>query len=193
LRRPKEAIADCNRAIELEPENRHPYYWRGFAYLIQNRFAEALADFRFSYAQYPDDDWCLRHMAWIYVGGPPELRNAEEARRLVESAVRRSKERKKTSYPSCLAVLGMAHYRQGEWKTALSRLDEAIAAGAANNRVFLFKAMCHQQLGDSETARLYYQEAMYRLERETWDDGLGQPLYIRPEAEELLGLERWEP
>jgi len=39
------AIADCNRAIELDPNLAVAYYNRGLAYKEQGKKAEAIADF----------------------------------------------------------------------------------------------------------------------------------------------------
>jgi tetratricopeptide (TPR) repeat protein len=151
-----------------------------------NQHEQSLADFRFSHAQRPDDDWCLRHIAWILLGGPPELRDTQEALRLAEEAERIARERKRDNLPLCLAAIGMARYRLGEFDAALAALDKAIKSGAANARTLLFAAMCHHQLGDRESARLYYAEALHRIERQTRDDGLGDPKYVHAEAEELL-------
>jgi tetratricopeptide (TPR) repeat protein len=183
-----EAIADCDRAIALEPDDQNSHFWRGLALLNLNRHEESLADFRISLAQRTDDDWCLRHLAWILVGGPLELRNAQEARRLAEKAEKLARERKHAHHPLCLAALGMARYRLGEFEVARATLEEAIELGAANPRTFLFVALCHHQIGNSESAQRYFEEAIDRIERHTQNDGLGDTKYIRAEAEEFLEI-----
>src|SRR5262249_17560411 len=59
-------------------------------------------------------------------------------------------------------TLGVAHYRSEEWEAAIQALEECekLAAGKyfACNAFFL--AMCHHQLGDTATARDYYDRAV---------------------------------
>jgi tetratricopeptide (TPR) repeat protein len=182
-----EAITDCDRALAIDRENQHAYYWRARASLNAHRCAEALADFRESHARHAVDDWCLRHMAWILVAGPPELRNTQEARRLAEEAVKVATERKRSNLGTFVATLGMAHYRLGEHEVALARLDEAVELGAADSRTLLFLALCHAQLGSGESARLCFEEASRSIRGQLVDDGLGDVKFILAEAQQVLG------
>jgi WD40 repeat protein/Flp pilus assembly protein TadD len=181
----EEAIADCDRALAIDPENQHPYFWRARANLNLNRCADALADFRKSHTRRADDDWCLRHMAWILVAGPPELRNAAEARQFAEEAVKLSAERQRSNPGLFLATLGMAHYRMGDDERALATLDKAVTMGGADSRTLLFLALCHAQLGSGESARLCFEEAT-RLIRGQFPDGHGDVTLILAEVAQVL-------
>ncbi len=185
LRQEEEAIADCDRALSIDPENQHPYFWRARANLNLNRCADALADFRQSYARRADDDWCLRHIAWILVAGPPELRNAAEARQFAEEAVKLSAERQRSNPGLFLATLGMAQYRLGDHETALATLDKAVAMGVADSRTLLFLALCHFQLGSGESARLCFEEATRLISGQLPDD-YGDVTLIVAEVAQVL-------
>ena len=82
----------------------------------------------------------------------------------------------------------MTRYRLGEFEAALATLQEAIERGAANPRTFLFVALCQHQIGNSASARLHFEEAIHRIEQPSQPDSLGDPKYIRAEAEELLDV-----
>lgn len=184
LQRFRDAITDCDAALRIDPMCRSAFFWRGLARMNLGQHASALDDFRQSLSMREDDDWCLRHLAWILVAGPPELRDAGEARRLAERAVELSRQRNRSSYPRCLAVLGMAHYRLGDLETARQLLEEAIESGAVNRRTLLFDAMCRARLDNRDGAIRRYEQALEHAER----DPIGDPERIRVEAAELLAI-----
>ena len=159
--------------------------------MYTHQYVKAIADFRRSLDARADDDWCLRHLAWIYVAGPAELRDASLARKLARSAVKLARERKKPSYGPSLSVLGMAHYRLNEFEAALKTFEEAIAASRAapDPLALLGKAMCHHQLGEPQQAQESFVKAQAAI-RKRPHTNLGDIEPIRAEAEQLLGTDR---
>jgi tetratricopeptide (TPR) repeat protein len=63
MERYDQALADLNRAIELNPENASALASRGETYRLMERYDEALADFnRAIELDLGDDDYIMRHI-----------------------------------------------------------------------------------------------------------------------------------
>jgi serine/threonine protein kinase len=85
-------------------------------------------------------------------------------------------------------TLGMAHYRRGEWQSAIEVLEKAekLPYGSTGYNWF-FLAMAHWQKGDKDRARRYYEQARdWRLKQRAGGEDLRR---YHQEAAGLLGLE----
>jgi Flp pilus assembly protein TadD len=104
----------------------------------------------------------------------------ELAKRAVELAPQQS---------SYWNTLGVAHYRAGNWKEVIEKLEkaEALAPGRyfAGNAFFL--SMAHWQLGDKEKARRSYTQAVSWMEKSGPDDE--ELRRFRSEAAELMQVQ----
>jgi len=60
------AIADYNRAIEIDPAYQQAYARRGWAYLQLEDFAKAEADFDKALALAPGDEYAQNGLAQVY-------------------------------------------------------------------------------------------------------------------------------
>jgi tetratricopeptide (TPR) repeat protein len=80
-------------------------------------------------------------------------------------------------------TLGVARYRAGDWKQAVSDLEKSISLGNSTSFNFFFLAMAHWQLGNKEDARQSYEQAISRTNR-----GNEELLRFQAEAEELMKL-----
>jgi tetratricopeptide (TPR) repeat protein len=100
-------------------------------------------------------------------------------------------------------ILGMAHYRAGNWGAAVKALEEALRHDRmGDSQVAFHLAMAYWRLGDKDQARRWYGEAVRRMPKgppkgsEPLDSycedqiGLGR---LRAEAEALLGLKVNKP
>ena len=86
------------------------------------------------------------------------------------------------------ATLGVALYRDGQWKPSIAALEKAVELTPAGDAVaFLFLAMGHHQVGDPEAARLWFDKAVDWIERHP--KGFDWLASFRAEAEALLKLE----
>ena len=63
---PREALADFNRAIELDPDATWLLVRRGPTYQAMGRYADALADFCRATDLDPDDAWAISNRGEIY-------------------------------------------------------------------------------------------------------------------------------
>src|SRR5207248_11473243 len=87
-------------------------------------------------------------------------------------------------------TLGVAHYRNGNWKEAIAALDKSMGflSGRMESANTFFLAMAHWQLGNKEEARKWYAKAV------GWMDQHGsrneELRRFRAEAAGLLGIEK---
>jgi tetratricopeptide (TPR) repeat protein len=91
-------------------------------------------------------------------------------------------------------TLGLAHYRNGNWREAVAALEKSMRLGSGGDsfdRFFL--AMAHWKLGDKEQARKWYSLAiqwMENNEQHSRTEELRQDLArFHAEAATLLGIE----
>jgi serine/threonine-protein kinase len=113
----------------------------------------------------PDQPKALEGLAYqLATGADPNLRNPEEALRLVQRA--------EQVCPSNLTLrtLGVANYRLGRYEKAvrfLERIDRMWTDGAGE-RVCFFLSMAHAKLGHDDEARKWYDRAVSGSEN--WRD-----------------------
>jgi serine/threonine protein kinase/tetratricopeptide (TPR) repeat protein len=88
---------------------------------------------------------------------------------------------------SFLITLGVSHYREGQWKSAIVALEESIALDKEENALNAsFLAMANWQLGNHDDAHMWYERAVAWMAQH--DRASKRLLACRKEAEELLGL-----
>jgi Tfp pilus assembly protein PilF len=134
----------------------------------------------------PDQSSLQNRLAWAYVTGPPPLRNPAKALTHARSAVRLAPE-----IGTHHNTLGVALYRLGQYREALTEFETSLASrqDAPFDRFFL--AMCHVHLGDTGRARVDFErarrlQAEARLSAQNTEDLQA----IRREAEALLTKSR---
>jgi tetratricopeptide (TPR) repeat protein len=91
-------------------------------------------------------------------------------------------------------TLGVAHYRNGNWREAVVALDKAMQHGSGGDSVDrFFLAMAHWRLGDKEQARQWYALGVHWMEKNeqhSMVEELRQELTrFRAEAAKLLDIE----
>ncbi|MCH8217117.1 MAG: hypothetical protein IH892_10125, partial [Planctomycetes bacterium] len=124
-------------------------------------------------------------LAWRLVAGPEELRNAEEALRLVQLAFK-----SQPFNPDLQNTWGVAQYRSGQYQEALTILQAADRAHRIQHpggipRDVAFIAMAQYRLGQHEEAKKSLERLRGLLEGSYAGDPEAQGL-LR-EAEELIG------
>ena len=121
------------------------------------------------------------NLAWSLATVPDlKLRNIPRAIELAQRAVNL-----KPDAAHSWNTLGVAYYRAGKWKEAIAALEKSQSfkpGGEAFDSIFL--AMAHQQLGENDKARAWYDKAVGWIEKnKPLDDELQR---FRAEAAELL-------
>jgi hypothetical protein len=95
----------------------------------------------------------LNNEAWRLVTGPAEQRDPARALQLIQKAVQRE-----PANAMFQNTLGVALYRNGQYKEAVAALEKSLAAGKGKWDAFdlFFLAMCHAKLGDPAKAKDCY-------------------------------------
>jgi tetratricopeptide (TPR) repeat protein len=168
--------------VELSAEL---YVIRAQSHRRLKQFDQAIADYQKALAQDPKQAPVCNDLAWLYVTGPPEVRDAAKALSLAQEAVE-----SKWKPELCLNTMGVVHYRLGQWEKAVATLQDADKADKnqecrAWNGYFL--AMSYHQLGDTAKAQKAYQEAVeWQTQAKRRPHEIEELNAFRAEAEALL-------
>jgi tetratricopeptide (TPR) repeat protein len=189
LRRYAEAVQDCTRALERKPDLQDALFWRGRGFMHWGKYAEAAADFQRSLEIRPNDAWCCRHLAAIYVLGPPELRDAQRALPLALKAVEMGT-RSERGRKQFLETLGIVYFRLERFDDARQILDQLLASPphASYPTLRLFHASCLHHLGRADEARQAYEDAI-RCTGRNPSLPPSDLAALRQQTQELLGIE----
>jgi tetratricopeptide (TPR) repeat protein len=147
-------------------------------------YRRAEAEFRRAAELDPGNANALNMLAWqLAQDAPPHLRKPVEgidwARRALAVAKSQEEER-------IWLTLGLAYYRNGDWRSAVSALEKScqVRPPTGNDHDYFALAMAHWQLGHKAEARRYYNKAIaWNVERSLKPENA--PLYA--EATRLLG------
>lgn len=197
----KAALADMNRAIEIDPA--YAYENRSYLNIYAGRLAEAVSDAQKSVALAPQSSETLTALGWAHVesGAPAagllecgkslSIRESERALRCraiahlllnqLEEALADANRALSLNQNSAnnQIVLGRIELAQGNPSSALARFDEALKQLAFDRAAaHMFRGDAERALGEHAKARLEYQEAQKR--------DLG--LYTKALAERLASL-----
>jgi tetratricopeptide (TPR) repeat protein len=198
LGRFEKAAADCSAFIELAPKGGQlvrGYLLRAQAHSELARYPEALADNRMALKLAPNQPGPYSDLAVLLANCPdPKVRDPGRAVEVAKKAVE--------LWPkggSAWYVLGVAHYRAGNWQSAIDALktaQELRNGGTAFD--WLFLAMAHRKLGNHDDARKAYDRALQQLEKSRQALAKNLPAAealrrFRSEAEAVLELKKKEP
>src|SRR5262249_52839292 len=99
------ALADVSKAIEYKPGDAHFHDMRGGYHMRRREYAEAVPDLLRVLELGKEDTPARRDLAWIYLVGPEELRDAKQGLAMAERAVAQQET------AETLIFLGQAHLR----------------------------------------------------------------------------------
>jgi uncharacterized protein HemY len=147
--------------------------------------AEAEKFLREGLESFPDHAALNNGLAWLLAtSGDTKSRDPAEAVRHAGKAVVAA-----PGNGDFCNTLGVAHYRAGNWKKAITVLEQAMQlrkGGDAGDWFFL--AMVHWQLKEKEQARQWYYRGVQWMEKN--QPGNEELRRFRREAEELLGVKK---
>jgi tetratricopeptide (TPR) repeat protein len=186
-----EAIQEHRRAIELDPTLAGAHRNLAVALHANRQLDQAIAEYRKAAELDPkmyrsSVAAVLNNLAWGLATNPEaRLRDPVRAVELAQTAVDLSP--KHAMYRN---TLGVAHYRAGHWKEAISALTKSmeLQKGALESFDTFFLAMAHWRLGDKDVARQSYDRAVEWMDKNRPKD---QELRrFRAEAEGVLEIKR---
>lgn len=181
----------CEKLATEHPDGTYPH-WERHAYgkLIQlltgtGQPDEAMVICRKLLEQKPPHSGqALNMVAWSLISGADaEFWAPELAVLLAEKAVELA-----PNSADCWNTLGVAHYRAGDFRKAISELKKSDALEGPNYFELngLFLAMAHRKAGEEEQARKWYTAALVWMEKRNAKNDL--LLRARDDAASLLGL-----
>jgi serine/threonine-protein kinase len=179
-----DAIADARQAVRLEPNFAAPHLALGLALSRIGPLDEAITEMEAAVRIRPAVIRNHRVLAQFLLSCPdPKFRNParaiEAARKAVELAPKDGDD---------WNTLGVALYRAGDWKGAISALEKSEALEPDTRLAFngFFLAMARWQLGQKDHARDWHDKAVASMVKiGPKDESL---LRWRGEAEALLGI-----
>ncbi len=103
------------------------------------------------------DPMALNNLAWGLVTGPAGQRDPARALKLIQEAVKQQPEK-----AMLLNTLGVAQYRNGQYREARVTLEKSLRVGKGEFAAFdlFFLAMCHAKLGDRAKAKDCFDRAV---------------------------------
>src|SRR5262249_30181406 len=133
--------------------------------------------------------WLVQHVRNLLAKPDPKGDDLKRALVLAKEAVDLNP-REESSWH----ILGVVHYRAGNWKDAVAALEQSLALGTGGpNDHELFLTMAYAPLGDKKQADSWFQKAVQEIEEQK--DGLEKdPKHkqelnrIRAEAAAILGV-----
>ncbi len=160
------------------------------------RTDEARAWYRRSLAEHRlrlqlDPDWRAHADLALFLVSCPllEFCDAKEALRLALRA--------KELCPAgddCWRHLGLAHYRNGNWREAIVSLQESLHRRPKSVSDSFFLAMAHHQLGEKNQAKEYFQRGVEWMGDKRIPKGWQPSIWrYRAEAAEVLGIKDTPP
>ena len=186
--KPDEAAASFRRAIEINDPGSNTvvaYRLLGEVVLKQNKLDEAAAAFSKVIELKPDSSLSLRDLAWILANRPET--NLRDPKQAVEFAKRAVQLEPKNGF--YWQTLGYAEYRAGNWKSAITALEQVQALGSSGDSLEWFPlAMAHWQLGEKDKAVEWFDKAVEWMDKNQSNNE--ELLRFRAEAAELLELKK---
>jgi serine/threonine protein kinase/Tfp pilus assembly protein PilF len=180
-----EAIADYTRALAIRPGDPRIMAARGSAYLSKKQYAQGIAECEASLAAVPDQAAVQNSLAWVYATAPAPFRDQAKALPHARAALRLSP--KIGTYHN---TLGVALYRAGQYRDALTELETSLAAGSQADAPIdlFFLAMCHVHLGDTARAKVDFERACHLQAEVRRSAGNVEELEaIKRETKDVLG------
>ena len=160
----------------------------------QGRYADALKLFdevlRVREAKQGPDHYdtlvTMNNVAWLLAtAADPKFRDPPRAVELAAKAARGV-----PHAPNYWGTLGIARYRAGDWKAAITDLEKAISLHRPDDWKMaypsFFLAMAHWQVGEKDKARAWFDKAVQWMDQGAKGDA--ELKRFRTEAAELLGL-----
>jgi hypothetical protein len=146
-----EAVEEAELALSLDGESAAAHRVRGWLYYaVEGDVAEAAAELQTAAALQPEL-WLRRHevgllllQAQDYTGAIETLQEALQIRAM----------------PASHTAIAQAHYELGQYESAQTSLQQALAAGAHDLRTQALAAAIYAHLGQCDDARPHYEQAL---------------------------------
>jgi tetratricopeptide (TPR) repeat protein len=147
-----EALAEMDRALEVEPQALWPNFYKGKCAYQLKQFDEAAAAFSACVALAPGSAWCFYHRALAFL----ELGRLERAQADFNKALRIE-----PALAGAVLGRGIVHYRAKRYTQALVDLERAHAGGIEHSIVHYHRALSHLALQDRGAALASLRQTLF--------------------------------
>jgi serine/threonine protein kinase/Tfp pilus assembly protein PilF len=184
----REAVRFYTASLAIRPRNQHCHFYLAEALNHLGQLEEAIAEYQKAIELDPDSTWrstplFLNNLAWTLLTCPQtRLRDPRRGLELARRAVALAP----NDGPSA-NTLGLALYRNGEWKAAITALEHSIGISGYSSFDGFFLAMAREKLGQSEKARTEYDRAVRWMQQVKPNDD--ELRLFRAEAADLLQID----
>jgi WD40 repeat protein/serine/threonine protein kinase len=181
----EEAVAECQKAIELDPGDAWAHHYLGKALAAQDKPDEAHTAWDEALRLKPDLEVARQTQGlatWhLAVFGDPRWGSIRPAIERTQKAVPKAPQDGELRM-----ILGMLQYRGGDWEPARESLENAISFRSGGDCAeFFFLAMVHWRLGDKARAAEWFDKANRWMEQHNATAPSWR--HIRAEAADVLG------
>jgi tetratricopeptide (TPR) repeat protein/serine/threonine protein kinase len=177
-----EAAASFREAIRLKPNEPAAHDRLGRALAATGRVKEAIVSFEQAIRLNADYTRAHGNLAWLLTAGPDaKYWNGKRAVELMSQVEGRGGKNALSR-----RIVGLAHYRAGNWKESLVALEEALKLTEGDGYYWFCLAMAHQRLCHNAEARAWYDKAAEWMDRNKPRDTTGELRRSRAEAAKLL-------
>jgi len=182
-----QAIADYTKAETLNAPYWPAWHFRGSAYAQLQQWDKAIADYTKAAEMNPSGVQPHHDLAWLLATCPNE--KLREPARAVASAKKAVDLAPHAGH--LWSTLGIAHYRAGEWKSAIEVLTKSMKLGNGGDSLqWFFVAMAHWKLDRKLEARTWYDQAAAWMDKHA--PQREELRRFRAEATKLLGIKKTE-
>ena len=154
----QKGIGYLRAAVAIRPQEVEALMNLSQGYEFLGEYDQALAGYRKALEFAPQDASLHNSLAWLFATSEKaQLRDPGRAVQLAKRAVELA-----SHNANCWNTLGVAKYRAGQWREAISTLDQSLQIAPANSAAYnyFFLAMAHSQLGHKEEAQKWYDKGV---------------------------------
>jgi tetratricopeptide (TPR) repeat protein/serine/threonine protein kinase len=177
------AVADFSKVIQLKSDSISAFGARSGAYVLLQQWDKAIADRTKVMELAPKSPVAINQLARLLATCPdPKFRDAAGAVELGKKAVDLAPKN-----GAFWNTVGIAHYRTGDWKSAIGALEKSMEFRKGGDSFdWFFLAMARWRLGEKSEARKWYDQAVVWMDKNQPENE--ELRRFRAEAEQLMGV-----
>lgn len=164
LGRYEDALADCNRALAVDPESPDAYLGRGYVRHIQNQETLAIEDINQAIKLDPKNPVAYNNRAWSYAVLGSWKTAIEDCNKALEIA---------PNLALALDTRGLCYLQLGQHELAAADLTKAMQIAPEDGAAFFHRALVNERLGKQKEAEAdRFESTKLKYEPEAWEQSM---------------------